>query len=236
MRPLGFSTGAIAPGDFDQALRMLDGFAVKAIELSALRLRELPELLEFAERADLGRFSYISLHAPTDYTAEQEAAVVEQLSSLIDRGWPVVAHPDAIHDYSLWRPFGSLLLIENMDKRKSVGRTVEELNSIFAELPDAQMCFDIAHARQVDTSMTEVFRIAKEFRHLMGQIHISTVSSSSRHGLISPNAAHSFRSVADLIPLSTPAILETPVRVDQLEKQLAMAAFALNMSLAGRVG
>lgn len=236
MRPLGFSTGALALGDFEQALRMLGGIAVDAIELSALRIRELPDLLEFVKSADLGRFSHISIHAPTDYTAEQEPSVIEQLSLLNDKGWPVIAHPDAINDYALWRRLGPLLLIENMDKRKPVGRTVKELYGVFKKLPDAQMCFDIAHARQVDTSMTESYKIAKAFRHLIKQIHISTISSSSKHDLISPNAAHSFRSVANLIPRSTPAILETPVRVDQLKEQLKMAACSLNASLPGRVG
>jgi hypothetical protein len=234
MRPFGFSTGALALGNFDHALGMLEGIAVEAIELSALRIRELPELLDFVGRTDLGRFSHISVHAPTDYTADQEASVVEQLSSFSDKGWPIIAHPDAIRDYAPWRRLGPLIFVENMDKRKAVGRTVEELNRIFDELPDARMCFDIAHARQVDTSMTEAYRIAKAFRNVIKQIHISTVNSSSKHDLISPNAAHAFRSLASVIPDTAPAILETPVRGEQLEEQLAMAAASLDMSLTSQ--
>ena len=64
--------------------------------VSALRIRELPRLLEFASRSDLTRFSHISVHAPTDYTSDQEAAVVEQLTCFKERGWPVIAHPDVI--------------------------------------------------------------------------------------------------------------------------------------------
>ena len=37
MRPFGFSTGALALGDFRLALRMLEGIDLDAIELSALR-------------------------------------------------------------------------------------------------------------------------------------------------------------------------------------------------------
>ena len=55
----------------------------------------------------------------------------------------------------MWRQLGDRVLVENMDKRKPVGRTVEELDLIFEQLPAAGMCFDIAHARQVDSSMTE---------------------------------------------------------------------------------
>jgi hypothetical protein len=184
----------------------------------------------------LARFSHISVHAPTDYTGDQEAIVVEQLAFFNDRGWPIVAHPDVIRDYTPWKRLGAFLFIENMDKRKPVGRTVEELNRIFDELPDAQMCFDIAHARQVDTSMTEAYRIAKAFRGRIKQIHISTVNTSSKHDLISPNAAHSFRVLSSLIPTKIPAILETPVRSDQLKEQLELAACSLDTSLASQTG
>ena len=117
---------------------------------------------------------------------------------------------DVFHDYTTWRRLGSLLYIENMDKRKPIGRTVEELEPIFELLPDAKMCFDIAHVREVDTSMTEAYRILKAFRGMIRQIHISAVSSSSKHDIISPNVARSFHTVALLIPNEIPAILETP--------------------------
>ncbi len=228
MRPFGFSTGALALGDFELALRMLDGINVEAIELSALRVRELPSLVAFARHADLGRFSYVSIHAPTDYAGAQETDVVDRLTNFIAKGWPVVAHPDVIRDLSPWKQLGSLLCIENMDKRKPVGRTVEELERIFDKLPEARMCFDIGHARQVDTSMTEAYRIAKTFGDKIEQIHISVVNTSSKHDLLSPNAAHAFRQVAHLLPSTVPAILETPVRREQLRGQLELAAESLD--------
>src|SRR5437868_4489058 len=198
MRPFGFSTGALALGDFELALQMLEGINVAAIELSALRVRELPSLMAFAGHADLGRFSYVSVHAPTDYAGAQETDVVDRLTDFIERGWPVVAHPDVIRDFSPWKQLGSLLCIENMDKRKPVGRTVKELERIFDKLPESRMCLDIGHARQVDTSMTEAYRIAKTFGDRIEQIHISVVNTSSKHDLLSPNAVHAFHQVAYL--------------------------------------
>jgi hypothetical protein len=227
MRPFGYSTGALAYGDFDRALRMLDGLDVEAIELSALRVHELPRLLDFSRQADLSRFSHISVHAPTDYACNEEVNLVEQLGYFVEKGWPIIAHPDVISDYSVWRHLGPLLCIENMDKRKPIGRTVEELERIFEKLPEAQMCFDIAHARQVDTSMTEAYRLAKVFHGRIKQIHISVVSTSSKHDVISTNVAHAFHEVSYLIPSTIPAILETPVNGDrfmeQLREQLEMA-------------
>jgi hypothetical protein len=45
MRPIGFSTGALALSDFRLALEELQGQATDSIELSALRYRELRPLL-----------------------------------------------------------------------------------------------------------------------------------------------------------------------------------------------
>ena len=228
MRPFGFSTGALALGDFKLALRMIEGIRVEAIELSALRVRELSSLAAFTRQADLDRFSYVSVHAPTDYDAAQEADVVEQLAGLAERGWPIVVHPDVLRDHSLWKRFGSRLCIENMDKRKPVGRTAEELRRIFDRFPDARMCFDIGHARQVDSSMTEAYRIVRDFAGRIEQVHISVVTTSSKHDLITPNAAQAFRRVASSIPATIPAILETPVARERIRSQLELAAASLD--------
>jgi hypothetical protein len=90
------------------------------------------------------------------------------------------------------------------------------------------MCFDIGHARQVDTSMTEAYRIAKAFGDRIEQIHISVVNTSSKHDLLSPNAVHAFHQVAYLMPSTIPAILETPARQEQLLQQLDLAAASLD--------
>ena len=45
MRPIGFSTGALALSDFRLALKELQGQPIDSIELSALRYRELRPLL-----------------------------------------------------------------------------------------------------------------------------------------------------------------------------------------------
>jgi hypothetical protein len=47
---------------------------------------------------------------------------------------------DVIADFSLRAPFGEWLCIENMDKRKPIGRTVAELDSIFQHLQQASFC------------------------------------------------------------------------------------------------
>src|SRR5438067_12770907 len=127
MRPIGFSTGALALGDFRKALAMLTGGGTDAIELSALRDYELAPLMDAISGLDLGRFKYKSIHVPSKFKSLPEATVATALRRCIDLGLPVVIHPDVINQVSYWEPFGALLCIENMDKRKRTGRTVAEL-------------------------------------------------------------------------------------------------------------
>ena len=227
MRPIGFSTGALAFGDFRRALTMLHGKAVNAIELSALRTHELPGLVDSVASLDLRAYQYISIHAPSSFTPEQEPEIVDQLKTFAKRNWPIVLHPDAIHRVELWRGFGDLLCIENMDKRKPSGRTTEELDPIFSDFPDAFFCLDMAHARQVDSSMTEAYLLLKKFGGRLRQLHISEVNTSSKHDRISEGAYRAFQEIASLIPDNVPAILETPVTENEIEEELEKASRSL---------
>jgi hypothetical protein len=76
MRPLGFSTGALAKGDFRTGLALQRTKpSLRAIELSALRDHELRPLLSSLGQLDLSHFEYVSLHAPSKLTtlSEKEA-------------------------------------------------------------------------------------------------------------------------------------------------------------------
>ncbi len=223
MGPIGFSTGPIAHGDYKKALDILAGSSTDAIELSALRLHELGPLVDSVNNFDLSQYSYISVHAPGAFDEEQESFVVDQLTIFTQRGWPVIVHPNAIFDFKKWKILKEFLFIENMDKRKPIGRSVNELGKIFFRLPEARLCFDIAHARQFDTSMTEAYLILKKYRHLISQIHISEVGTKSGHVHISSAAIHDYREVSNLIPKGTPMILEVPANIDTLQKEINTA-------------
>jgi sugar phosphate isomerase/epimerase len=225
MLTIGFSTGALCRDALDEGVTAARRLNLDAVELSALRLRELAPLVQFVHNHDLTAFSYVSLHAPTDFTAEQERGVAAALLSLArEHHWHVVIHPDCIHDASLWAPFKEWLCIENMDKRKPAGRTVEELELLFAQFPAARLCFDIAHARQVDTSMTEAYRILRAFRNRICHLHMSEVTSSSKHDRISNAAVESFREVLDQLPTDVPIILESPVTPEDAQAEIRQAA------------
>lgn len=220
MRLSGYSTGAVALSDFRKALELLATTSANAVELSALRSDELAPLIAALESLDLSKYSHVSVHAPSKFDAADESRIVDALMHVAKREWFVVAHPDSFHDISKWAVLGEWLCIENMDKRKPIGRTASELADVFASLPKARMCFDIAHARQCDGSMTEAYRILQAFAGKIVQVHISEVDTDSRHTRMSNAAAEDYCDVAAFIPANAAAIVESQVCAGELEAEL----------------
>ena len=231
MKYLGFSTGAIAYGDFNKALEILSRTTTNAIELSALRRHELEPLVAAANNLDLKKYKYVSVHAPGKYEADDEINVVKLLETFANKDWPIVLHPDTIYDYSLWRNFGELLLIENMDKRKTGGRSCVELDNIFQKLPDARFCFDIAHSRQYDSTMSEALTILTKYRSLLTQIHISDVDANCRHNKITDAAIKDYVKLSSLISQDVAIIIETIMDSGSLEDEMNAAAKSMSATI-----
>lgn len=217
MGPIGFSTGAIAKSDFRRALAALVAANIRAVELSALRLAELQPLIDALDEIDLSHFDYISVHAPSSFSESEEADTANALRQFADRGWPVVVHPNVIYAPESWSGFGRSLLIENMDRRKPMGRTAAELEGLMTALPEAGLCLDLGHARQVDPTMTEATLMIERFRDRIRQLHVSEVNERSHHDPISASSIDAFRWVADLLPPDVPVILEPLIDEGQSE-------------------
>ncbi len=220
MNPIGFSTGALALGNFREALAYLIDKPFTAVELSALRVPELPVLLGAIPTLDLTQFNYISLHAPSTFSASEEPDIV-QLLTQAPTDWKVILHPDTIHDASNWIPFGERLVIENMDRRKRDGRSAEELSRWFEMLPEAKICLDLAHAQQWDTTMTEAYILLKRFADRLCQVHISQLDSGSHHYPLTESSIRAFSEVSWLIPGSVPFIIESRVSPSEIDTEIA---------------
>ncbi|HXH90747.1 MAG TPA: hypothetical protein VNN25_04135 [Thermoanaerobaculia bacterium] len=220
MRPIGFSTGALAKGDFRSGLeaqRELDG--VDAVELSALRDHELATLVEATESLDLHGFTYVSFHAPSKLQTLNEKTVFELLLSLPD-AWPLVVHPELLQTPSLWRQLGGRLCIENMDNRKATGRTVLELRELFDTYPSASFCLDLGHARQIDPTMASAILMLRQFGGRLRQLHVSDVGPFGQHLPLGATARRSFARIAGHIPPDCPIIIESIVATDAIEREL----------------
>lgn len=227
MRSIGFSTGALAFSDFQAGLQILRANRIDTVELSALRESELIPLVDALDSLDLSSFKYISFHAPSKYGKFRETEVISILRKVATRNWPIVLHPDVIQDFSAWRSFGQILLIENMDKRNVCGRTVAELADIFVKLPQAGLCFDLGHCRQVDPTMSESRLILREFGSRLRQLHVSEVNSRSTHDPLTEAAIGAFEKISYLIPENIPIILESTVQRAEVEAEISHARAAL---------
>lgn len=227
----GFSTGALEKGNYRKALDWLGEHQINSVELSALRYDELEPLVNDLDRIDLNNFDYVSFHAPSSFREDQEKRVIELLAPVHARGWNIVVHPDVIYNPENWKCFGRQLLIENMDRRKSTGRTNIELNWWFNRLPDARLCLDVAHARQLDTTLHLLGNILTSFSDRIAEIHISELDAHCRHKPLTNSSVSDYRSFADRYPHGVPVIIESmldgvrePLRED--EKLLAEKAIS----------
>ena len=232
MRPVGFSTGALAYADFRKALDILRRHEIQVLELSALREAELAPLANAIDTLDLSPFQYVSIHAPSLFQRENEGRIVDTLLPLAGRRWPIVVHPDAIFEPALWRSLGEMLCIENMDTRKPIGRSAEELSYTFDVFPSASFCFDIGHARQFDSTMTEAYLLLTKFRERLTQVLVSTVNTNGKHDVLSYTSIQAFREVAHLIPAGIPLILETPTSAENVRAEIELVRDALPVCAA----
>lgn len=205
----GFSTGALERGDFRAAADWMVRYGMKSIELSALRYAELEPLVKSLDGLPLDRFNYVSFHAPSSFDPHQESRVLELLQTIYHRRWNIIVHPDVIYTPERWDYFGSQLLIENMDRRKPIGRTVDELLILFKWLPQARLCLDVAHARQQDTTLTLLNQIIRQFVSKIAEVHISELDSHCQHWPMSLSAVYDYNHFAVLLRNCPHVIIES---------------------------
>jgi hypothetical protein len=226
MRTFGFSTGALARSDVSKALHMAAQHDTDAVEYSALRIGELETMVNYLVNHGTGHFNYVAFHAPSRFTAMEERQVLTLLRKLVEKlALCIVVHPDAIHDHTPWQSFGDKLCVENMDHRKPIGRTADELDAVFEKLPKARLCFDVGHAHEIDRSMSVGYEILRRYRNRIAHVHASEVSDDCEHRAFSASSHAAFLKVADIIPKTAPVILETDVPEKRVGEQLKEARF-----------
>jgi hypothetical protein len=167
--------------EWDELVRHSEAFSSMAIELSAISASELPGLLAYLAAAPRLPFLFVSVHAPSKGLGGDEPAYVEELRRVPRWVDAIVVHPDTISDPAPYRALGRHLAVENMDTRKRVGLRANDLATLFAELPDARLCFDIAHAKDVDPTMQEAAEIARRFAPRLSHVHVSSLDQNQHH-------------------------------------------------------
>jgi hypothetical protein len=152
-----------------------------ATELSALSEPELPSLIGYLRQDPYLPFRYVSVHGPSKERRLGERELVELLATMPAWVDAIVMHPDTIEDPEVYRPLGRTLVLENMDARKDDGRTAEELARLFDVLPDAGLCFDIAHAKSIDETMGSGRAMLDRYASRLRHVHISSLDEDSHH-------------------------------------------------------
>lgn len=218
---IGFSTGALERGNFRAALEWLIAHGIRTVELSALRHEELAPLLAALPALPLESFEHISFHAPSGVRRAEEAAVAQALREQVAaRGWNIVLHPDVIRDYAHWRPLGPSLLIENMDRRKAIGRTVPELEQILPNLPEARLCLDVAHAREIDPSLRLLADLVDAYRDRIAEVHISELDARCSHIAMSEPAVEEYRRFLPALAPDIPIVIESMLDAARIADRL----------------
>lgn len=211
--PVGVSTGYMEGLRSDWPAQVAEAAAasVFAVELSALSEKQLQPLQEFLASGPSLPFRYLSVHGPSKDRQMDEDKLVAGLNELVEWADVIVMHPDTIEEPGRYRALSRKLVLENMDSRKGWGRTSDELAAVFAELPDAGFCFDIAHAWSVDPNMSVAGDLLDAFGDRLRHVHLSSLSSELHHVPLTEGDEELFRPVLERC-VDVPWILEAPPR------------------------
>ena len=196
--PIGMSTGVFddVRGVWPRLVVAACEVSTYAVELSALSEDELPGLIEYLAARPRLSFRYVSVHAPVKHRVLDDAVSAHVLNGLPLWVRSIVTHPDVLDEPAVYRGLGTRLVLENMDDRKSNGRTADELAVVFEQLPDAGFCFDVAHACSIDPTMGVAGDLLDRFRSRLRQVHVSSLSGG-RHVPLTEDDEGRFASVLD---------------------------------------
>lgn len=167
--------------EWDLLVERAGAVSSMAVELSAVSAAELLGLLEYLGNAFRLPFLFVSVHAPSKDLSGDEPARVEELCRVPAWVDAIVVHPDTIREPTLYLPLGRRLVLENMDTRKEAGHVAADLATLFAELPEAGLCLDVAHAKDVDPTMGTASEILRRFSSRLSHVHISSLDESQHH-------------------------------------------------------
>ncbi|WP_354700340.1 hypothetical protein DSM112329_00609 [Paraconexibacter sp. AEG42_29] len=207
--PVGASTGWLRDvGDWAAQARAAAAVSPFAAELAALSLPEFATLEAWLHTLPPLPFRYLSVHAPVKELDEDEPALIARLAGLPAAVRSIVVHPDVLRDPAAYARVGSRLVIENMDARKAAGQTPADLQPLFALLPEAGFCLDVAHVTAVDPSMELAHELLDCFGARLRQLHVSSLVDGE-HVPLTADDAERFRPVLRRC-VDVPWLLEAP--------------------------
>jgi hypothetical protein len=187
MIKLGYSLGVGPNPKYirKERIKLLLSFEDEAVELDYVVADRLEEKLDAEDIQRLKKFKYISIHAPAltaeggkwiKYPSNEAEKIINQIISIANEVnvKTIVFHPDLVDDFNwLYEKVGDRLAFENMDLSKSFGKTVQDLERIFREVPNAKWVCDVNHIYTIDVSMELTNNFHQMFHDRLCHYHLS---------------------------------------------------------------
>ena len=230
---IGFSV-CFPPHPSDKELETLEQIlqaGCKAIELNPLlqRHKYQPSSDKFIELVN--EFEYRSIHLPPDMY-ESDKKVVDYYSELARdiKAHSVTMHPaSATANIWLEDAFSQNIGIENMDWRKTFGKSVSDFKEIFAAQPNAKWVCDTNHILTNDHTM----RLSKDFHAAFSDrlihYHVSGfVNAYHPHGILFETKQSEI--VRGILDKTKPIIIESfgEGNLDEFQQELDYISPILN--------
>lgn len=212
---LGFNL-SIARKTLSEVQAELQEYYSVSNEAIELCLTDLVGLLEFPFKdiySNLKKFKYISLHLPVvsgedlnkkefltypNVKLNPYIEVIKQIAKDININ-TYVLHPDQVLDFNWAKAeLGDLLGFENMDNRKSFGKAIGDMKTVFDKCPNAKWIFDINHLYTNDNSMESSKHFYENFKNRLTHYHISAFGGFHSSFTKNPNEVGILKGVYDL--------------------------------------
>lgn len=178
---LGYATGIFHFYDISlkEKIRSILEVQDDAIELGFVRSERLNEYFDDEVFELVKKFKYRSIHAPTvgvTYPSKEAESIIEKVVFIAEKieADTVLFHPDVIKNFD-WinEKLGDLLSFENMDSKKSYGKSIKDLEDIFTRSPQAKWVFDVNHLYTINKSMDQAEYYRERFGSRLCHYHLS---------------------------------------------------------------
>lgn len=179
---IGFTTGRFDKNSLSEKISFFSNLGCTAIELSWLDYARAEQFKNFLDGINLENFSYRSMHGPVKIAGvpffyQQDKTTFEILKSIEDfvkkyQVQAVVIHPDRVKDWSVFGNYKIPIGIENMDSKKSEGRTMGDLENYFNQI-DAGLVMDVNHLYTNDKTLKLFDELYSKFQNKTKHFHLS---------------------------------------------------------------
>lgn len=138
------------------------------------------DMMDKLERKDFKDFKFLTFHLPggikKDHIENNKESIdfLKRVKGFHDKLKfdAIVVHPDTIEDWDLLKSFDMPFSVENMDERKTIGKTLESMKEIMSD-NDFKVTLDVNHCYVNDPSMELDDEFWNEFKNRISHFHLS---------------------------------------------------------------